>query len=110
MNRDKVLSMIGLAKRAGKVSAGAFLAEKAVQSGKSVMVVAACDAADNVKKKFRNLCSFYATEYLEYADKASLGQYTGHESTAVVSINDQSFAAAVISKHHSMGDASAKET
>jgi len=95
---DKVLSMIGLARRAGAVGTGAFLAEKNIQSGKSEMIIVANDSADNVKKKFTNSCSYYEIDYYEYGTKDELGQCTGKENIAVVSINDHNFAKGIKDK------------
>ena len=52
MKQDKALSMIGLAQKAGKVVSGEFSTEKAVKTGKAVMVVVASDSSDTTKKMF----------------------------------------------------------
>ena len=44
MKPDKVLSMIGIAARAGNIASGEFSAEKAVKGGKAYLVVMAKDA------------------------------------------------------------------
>ena len=98
MNTDRVLSMISLARRARKADTGAFMAEKAIQSGKAQLVIVACDGADNIKKKFTNSCTYYEVEYMEYADKEQLGKCTGKENIAVISINDSSFVKGIKSK------------
>lgn len=101
---DRVLSMIGLARRAGKVGTGAFLAEKDIQSGKAELIIIAGDGADNVKKKFTNSCKYYEVEYIEYATKEQLGQCTGKENIAVVSINDRNFVRGIKDKLKKMQD------
>ena len=49
---DKVISLLGLAERAGKIASGEFAAEKAVKIGKARLIIVAEDASDNTKKKF----------------------------------------------------------
>ena len=98
MGNDKVLSMVGLARRAGAVGVGAFLAEKHIQNGKAEMIIVAVDSADNVKKKFTNSCKYYEVDYYEYGTKDTLGQCTGKENIAVVSIDDYNFAKGIKDK------------
>ena len=59
MKQDRVLSMIGLAQKAGKVASGEFATEKAVKTKKASVVVVASDASDNTKKMFSDMCKYY---------------------------------------------------
>ena len=59
MNRNKILSLFGLAMKAGNIASGGFLVEKAVKTGKSYLVVIAEDASHNTRKKFSNMCQYY---------------------------------------------------
>ena len=43
---DKVISLLGLAERAGKIASGEFAAEKAVKIGKARLIIVAEDASD----------------------------------------------------------------
>ena len=58
-NKQKILNMIGLAQKAGKVASGEFSTEKAVKEHKAYMVIVADDSSDNTKKNFRNMCEYY---------------------------------------------------
>lgn len=95
MNKNKVLSMLGLSTKAGKVVTGEFSTEKAVKTGKAYLVIVASDASDNTKKKFRNMCNYYEVVMKEYSDKDSLGQACGKESRASLAITDEGLAKAV---------------
>lgn len=95
---DKVLSMIGMAKRAGKVSTGSFLCERAVKSGEAKLVILAGDISEGSAKAIKDTCAYYKVKYITYADKDSLGTFTGGGDRAVVSINDDNFASAVLKK------------
>ena len=59
MQRDKILSLLGLAAKAGRIASGEFSTEKAVKSGSAYLVVVSEEASENTKKMFRNMCSFY---------------------------------------------------
>ena len=53
MINHKVLSLIGLAMKAGKVVSGEFSTEKAVKTGTAFLVVVAESASGNTKKEIR---------------------------------------------------------
>ena len=92
MKLNKVLSLIGLAKKAGRTAAGEFLTEKMVKTGKASLVVVAEDASENTKKKFRNMCDFYKVPICFYGDKNTLGNAMGMEFRASLAILDEGFA------------------
>ena len=62
MKPDRVLSMLGIAAKAGSVASGEFSTEKAVKEGRAYLVIVAQDASDNTKKMFRNMTDFYRTK------------------------------------------------
>ena len=68
-NNNKVLSLLGLATKAGKVASGEFSTEKSVKTGKGFLVLVADDASQNTKKKFQNMCDFYEVPIYFIADK-----------------------------------------
>ena len=91
---NKFLGMLGLAKRAGKVQTG----EDICSSGVSKLIIVACDASDNTKKSITDSCKFYKTKFVEAGSKAELGKFTGADSRAVVSVNDDNFAKAILDR------------
>ena len=92
MMQDKVLSMIGLATKAGKTVSGEFMSEREIKSGRAVLVVVAGDSSDNTKKKFRDMCEFYKVPIYFYGDKDTLGHAMGKEFRASLAILDEGFA------------------
>lgn len=96
---DKLLQMIGMAKKAGKVTTGGFLCEKSVKSGESFLVIIASDISANSRKTITDACKNYGVKYVEYADMELLGRCTGSGDRAVVSINDTGFAEAILNKY-----------
>lgn len=97
MNGD-FLGMLGLAKHAGKVTTGEDLCKKVIKSGMSRLIIIASDASDNTKKSIINSCRYYGVRYKEASDKSGLGKYTGAQSRAVVSVNDDNFAEAILDR------------
>ena len=98
ITKDKALSMIGLAARAGKVASGEFSTEKAVKSSKAHLVIVALDASDNTKKMFRNMCDFYKVPFHIYGTKEELGHWSGKEQRASICILDEGFARSIVEK------------
>ena len=78
---DKVISLLGLAERAGKIASGEFAAEKAVKTGKARLIIVAEDASDNTKKKFSDMCKYYQVPFACYSQKELLGHGIGKDKS-----------------------------
>ena len=91
-----MISMIGLAKRAGKLVSGEFSTEQAVKKGLARLVIVAADASDNTKKLFSDKCTYYEVPIIITKDKDNLGRAIGKEFRASIGILDESFAQAII--------------
>ena len=92
MTGNKVLSLIGLATKAGKTASGEFLTEREVKSGKAALVIVAGDASENTKKNFRNMCDYYKVPIYFYEDKDTLGHAMGKQFRASLAVLDEGFA------------------
>ncbi len=99
MSSDRVLSMLGLAKRAGATQIGAFMAERAIRDGVCELLILATDAAKNNQKKFRNSAKFYNIPLIEYSTKDELSHMLGRENVVVVGIDDKNFAKGILDKY-----------
>lgn len=69
MKPDKVLSMLGIAAKAGGVASGEFSTEKAVKDGRAWLVIVASDASENTQKHFRDMTTFYEVPMYVYGEK-----------------------------------------
>ena len=94
--QDKLLSLLGMAQRAGKLGSGGFAAEQSVKEGKSYLLIVSEDTSEASKKHYRDMCSYYRVPYFEYALKEELGHAIGKEFRSVVSVNDKGFAASLL--------------
>ena len=77
---DKVISLLGLAERAGKIASGEFAAEKAVKTGKARLIIVAED---------------YQVPFACYSQKELLGHGIGKEFRASLAVLDGGFAKAI---------------
>lgn len=95
MKPNKVLSLLGLATKAGKISSGEFSTEKAVKEGKACIVIVSEESSDNTRKKFRDMCAYYEVPIYFYGTKEELGNAMGKEFRASLAVNDRGFAKAI---------------
>ena len=95
MRQNKILSLIGLATKAGKTMSGEFSTEKAVKTGCAALVIVSTESSDNTKKKFRNMCTYYEVPYFEFGSKEELGHATGREMRASLAVQDAGFSEAM---------------
>ena len=96
--KDRVLSMLGMAAKAGKIESGEFSTEKAVKGGRGRLVIVAEDASDNTKKMFTNMCKYYKVPFVVFGTKEELGHWIGKAYRASICILDEGFAKAVLKK------------
>lgn len=94
-NKNKLLSMLGLAARARKVVSGEFPTQKAIQNFSACLVIVAADASENTKKKFQDKCAYYEILFYIYGTKEELGHAIGKEMRASLAVTDEGFAEAV---------------
>ena len=96
MNQNhKVLSLIGLSMKAGKVESGGFCTEKAVKSGSARLVIISSEASENTRKKFADMCEYRKIPWYVFGEKEELGHAMGKEFRATLAITDEKLAAAI---------------
>lgn len=100
---DRVLSMVGIAAKAGKIVSGDFATEMSVKSGKAHLVVAAKDASENTAKKFRDMADFYGVPFRVYGVKETLGGCIGKDYRSSLAVTDARLAETVIKKMDNNG-------
>ncbi len=95
MVMNKLLSMIGLATRAGKTVSGEFMVEKSIKSNDAKMVIVSEDASDNTKKLFTDKCKFYNVPIYIMLNRYELGKAVGKKSRVSIAIIDEGFKDAI---------------
>ncbi len=97
---DKVLTLLGFARKAGRLSFGMDTAVSAIKSDKSKLIVAAGDVSEKSLKEI----SFFADKKniplisLENTDMEILSKAVG-KKCGIISVNDSSFAEAITGTH-----------
>ena len=98
-DRQRFLSMIGLAKRAGKVICGTpMICEAMKKRQKPALVIIACDASEKTRNKLLFKSEFYEIKAIvSEATKDELSQIVGKEcDIAATAITDEGFAAELL--------------
>lgn len=97
---DKLLGLLGLCKKAGKITAGADLSEKDIRARKSELIIIAEDISQTGKKAITDICTHYGVGYITFSTMRKLADAVGSESNrTVLSVKDRGFADAILKKY-----------
>ena len=96
MNSEKVLSLLGFASKAGKLSFGTHATTFSVESGKAKLVLAAADISEKSVKelKFKSAKQNIEVLILDGTCTADLSKRVG-KNCGIVAVNDDGFASAI---------------
>lgn len=95
---NSVLSLLGLAQKAGRIASGEFATEKAIKSGKACLVIVTEDASDNTKNRMRNMTDYYEVPMRIFGQKDEMGRCIGKGERSMLAITDPGFADAAEKK------------
>ena len=95
MSEKKILGLLGIAEKAGKLASGEFAAEQALKARKARLFIIAEDASDGTKKKFRDRCEHVRCPILVFGSKSELAHAIGREERSCIAVLDQGLAAAI---------------
>lgn len=94
---EKLLQLLGIARRAGKLSLGHDAAKTAVTSSKARLCVLADDASERLEREFKNLALSARSPLSVVRLKSSMAEF--HKSigvkAGVLTVNDEGFAARI---------------
>lgn len=100
MNENsKLLGMLGLSMKAGKLVCGCEAICDKVRTGKNVyLVIISSDVAQNTKKRLVNCCRYYGVEYRESSVTQSEMSHAVGKTSSVssVAVLDENFGNAII--------------
>lgn len=89
-NKQRVLNLMGMAQRAGKLTTGEALVLKAIRSGQAEVVILALDASDNARKQFLNKCEYYDVPLITSFSRQEISHALGKDRT-VCALLDKGF-------------------
>ena len=96
MNSQRILSLLGLCYKAGKLAAGETRCESAVRAGEAKLVLVTGDASGNTKKKFVNRCAYYKVPLITMPlTKAVFGTALGKEERSCAAVCEEGFAKSI---------------
>lgn len=88
--RERLLGLLGLARRAGALAVGASAVEAMVRGGKRPVVVLARDTSANQHRRWLTLRPVRGF-VVDHLDRADLAQRLGRGDLTVVAVADQGF-------------------
>jgi len=100
----RVYNLIGLANRAGKVSAGTMAAKTSLLRRRAVILLMSEDISENTKQSLQTVCSRQKIPWLMFGNKYDLGTSVGKAYRVAVTVNDEGFKNAIISALASLGE------
>ena len=93
---DRLLGMLGLAVRAGKVCFGVFMTEKALDEGIAHLVIASEDIGASNRRRIENKCKEWGVRLIFYSDKETLSRAAGKKNMPVAAVCDEGFGNAIV--------------
>lgn len=87
--KNRVLGLIGLSAKAGKIECGADAVEECIKRGKAKLVIVSEDAADRTKENFEFLSKQQSIKFAIFANKDELSKTIGKNNKAVLAIKDK---------------------
>lgn len=99
MQIDKILSMLGLARRAGALSMGHDMAAKAIYASKAKLLLFAEDASERVKNEFAVTLEKQKCDIPVYILPATISQihFSCGYKAGIITVNDSNFSSKIIS-------------
>ena len=94
--RRKLLSMISLSMRAGRITMGEDGCVKTLQNGRAKLILIAADASQNTRKKFADKSAFYDVPCYCFFTKGEIHAAIGKSNRATLSITCDNFSARML--------------
>lgn len=91
-NESKILSFIGLAKRAGKLSSGEARVLENIKTSKAFLVIISGDSSENTKKRLVDKCKSSKKDFIIFSDRYSLGKFSKKDYAVALSVTEKNIA------------------
>ena len=95
---NKIYGLLGLARRAGKISFGTESSIETIEKKKAKLVIVAEDCSDRTKKNFKELCESFKVELRIIGTIELLSQSIGQVNKAVLVVKDENFAKEILKR------------
>ena len=99
MEKNKALSMLGLARRAGKLSMGHDTALSALIDGKAKLLIFACDTSERLRREFGITIEKKNINVPVFTPDITISEihYSCGYKAGVITVNDENFSKKIIS-------------
>ena len=91
MEPDKVLRLLGLATRAGKIAFGTDSVIETINKNKAKLVIVAEDASERTKTNIQNEANKKNIQVRIYSNIDAISKNIGKDNKAVICIKDENF-------------------
>ncbi|MCR4563466.1 MAG: ribosomal L7Ae/L30e/S12e/Gadd45 family protein [Clostridiales bacterium] len=91
MNNDKFSGLLGLCRKANKLSVGHDESKISVKSKKASLCLLAEDSSDRLKEEFKTLCEESSVTFIEVPYKIEQFAFIIGSKAAVITVNDDGF-------------------
>jgi len=98
VNYQKICGLIGLAAKAGKITAGTEACIEGLENKSIKLILIAKDAADRTKNIFIQKCNQLHIQIYEVLTIDELSKSIGKENKAVIGVKEKGFAEAIKNK------------
>ncbi len=96
MTNQRLLNLLGLAQKAGKVVSGEIAVEKSIKYGQAKLMILAEDVSFSSKKNYLHLAELYKLPYFVKLSKQELGTSIGKHARSAIVLTDDGFAQSVL--------------
>ena len=96
MEQNKVLRLLGLATRAGKIAFGTESVIDTIKKNKASLVIVAKDAADRTKRNIQRIAEEKNVPVKFYESIETLSKSIGKENKAIIAIKDRNFSSEIL--------------
>ena len=94
--RIRILNMLGLAQKAGKMKSGGFSVEQAVKSREAKLVILAEDTAEGSRKQINDKARYRHIPVLIWGNKEELGKAIGRTERSSLALTDENMAGRIV--------------
>ena len=94
--QQKVLNLLLLVRKAGKLILGFDACESSVLSGKSKFLIYCSDLSKNTQNRLQNLLAEHKIKSQEFGTKSLFGNAFKTKDLGIISIEDKNFASGII--------------
>ena len=99
-NKEKILGVIGLAVRAGKLVSGMDIVLEEISSKKIKLVILATDTSAKSKENVKYVCTNNEIPVIEFSTIEELSKTIGKSNRAIIGIKDKNFSEGIIEKYN----------